>query len=80
MGTELRNIVFDEMHKRMKASVTEQISEAADLASLGIDSMDIITILTNLERRVGLDFDRMVGLTPPKTVQDLLKMVEDACG
>ena len=78
MNTELQNIVFEEINRRIKPTASVQLSEAADLATLGIDSMDIITILTRLEKKIGLDFDRMVGLTPPKTVNDLLKMVEDS--
>ncbi|WP_158623618.1 phosphopantetheine-binding protein [Corallococcus llansteffanensis] len=65
--------------KRVRAGMAAPPDDGAELASLGIDSMDIITILTNLEKRAGLDFDRIVGLTPPKTLEDLLTMVEGAC-
>ena len=80
MDAELRSATLEEVHKRLKADTADQFSEDVELAVLGIDSMDIITILTNLERRVDLDFDRLLGLTPPKSVRDLLKMVEGACG
>ena len=79
MSSELRNTVLEEVSKRVRAGALDQFSDAVELAILGIDSMDLLTILMDLETRVGLELDRMVGLTPPKTVSELLRMVENAC-
>lgn len=51
-----------------------EMTEQSRLFDLGLDSMGIITTLLMLEREVGLDFDRMIGSTPPKTLGDLVAM------
>ena len=80
MNTEFRNTVVEEITRRLKSAELAQFSEDTELAVLGIGSMDIITILMNLEKRVGLDFDWLVGMSPPKTVNDLMTIVASACG
>lgn len=55
-----------------------EIGEDSVLFDLGIDSMGMINMLLMLEQAFGLDFDRMIGSTPPKTVGDLLDVAEKA--
>lgn len=55
-----------------------EIREDSVLFDLGVDSMGMINMLLMLEKEFGLDFDRMIGSTPPKTVSDLLDVAEKA--
>jgi acyl carrier protein len=62
-----------------------EITEQSRLIDLGLDSMGIIATLLMLEREVGLDFDRMISSSPPKTLGDLVTMAasgitEDSAG
>ena len=55
-----------------------EIKEESALFDLGVDSLGMINMLLMLEQEFGLDFDRMIGSTPPKTVGDLLDVAEKA--
>lgn len=48
---------------------------ATSLLDLGVDSIQLVSIIIELERRIGLDFNKVVGLEPPRTVDDLLNLV-----
>lgn len=50
------------------------------LLELGIDSMRLISIIVTLEKKIGLDFDKVVGMDPPRTVSDLLVLAAKGCG
>ncbi|WP_176059322.1 phosphopantetheine-binding protein [Paraburkholderia sp. BCC1876] len=49
------------------------------LLDLGVDSMRLISIIVALESRIGLDFDKVVGMNPPRTVNDLLELAAKGC-
>lgn len=49
------------------------------LLDLGIDSMRLISMIVALEGLIGLDFDKVAGLTPPRTVDDLIHMATRGC-
>ena len=58
----------------------DESSGGAALLELGIDSMRLISIIVELESRIGLDFNKVVGLDPPRTVDDLLDLAARGCG
>ncbi len=49
------------------------------LLDFGIDSMRLISIIVELEARIGLDFNKVVDLEPPRTVHDLLDLAAKGC-
>ena len=49
------------------------------LLDFGIDSMRLISIIVELEGRIGLDFNKVVDLEPPRTVRDLLDLAAKGC-
>lgn len=49
------------------------------LLDIGIDSMRLISIIVALESRIGLDFDKVVGMNPPRTVADLIELAARGC-
>jgi acyl carrier protein len=49
-------------------------SGTTSLLDLGVDSIQLVSIIIELERRIGLDFNKVVGLEPPRTVDDLLNL------
>ena len=49
------------------------------LADLGIDSMRLISMILMLEDKIGLDFEHVVGLQPPRTVDDLISVAVRGC-
>jgi acyl carrier protein len=49
------------------------------LLDLGIDSMRLISIIVELEGRIGLDFNKVIDLEPPRTVQDLFNLAAKGC-
>ncbi len=58
--------------------IDERVSGTA-LLDLGIDSMRLISIIVELEARIGLDFNKVVDLEPPRTVNDLLDLAAKGC-
>lgn len=60
------------------AQVNEICADTA-LLDLGIDSMRLISIIVELEGRIGLDFNKVVELEPPRTVHDLFDLAAKGC-
>jgi acyl carrier protein len=58
--------------------VDETCADTA-LLDLGIDSMRLISIIVELEGRIGLDFNKVVDLEPPRTVHDLFDLAAKGC-
>lgn len=74
------DIILEKVTAHIKTTLRKPIEITPDsmLLDLGVDSMGIITMLLMLEREVGLDFDRMIGTTPPKRLGDLVSLAAKA--
>lgn len=73
---EQREFILEKVRTHIGATRRQpvELAEDARLIDLGLDSMGVITTLLMLEREVGLDFDRMISSTPPRTLGDLVDM------
>lgn len=58
--------------------VDETCADTA-LLNLGIDSIRLISIIVELEGRIGLDFNKVIELEPPRTVHDLFDLAAKGC-
>lgn len=63
----LRNFITQDMP-------LDETCGTTSLLDLGVDSIQLVSIIIELESRIGLDFNKVVGLEPPRTVDDLLKL------
>ena len=57
----------------------DETCAGTELLDLGIDSMRLISIIVELEGRIGLDFNKVVDLEPPRTVHDLFSLAAKGC-
>ena len=57
----------------------DETSTNTALLDLGIDSMRLISIIVELEGRIGLDFNKVIDLEPPRTVHDLFNLAAKGC-
>lgn len=78
-GDQVRQIVLDRVRKSAKIQAAHDLTESVRLDALGVDSIGIISLLVQLEREIALDFDR-VGLDPPQTVGDVVRIAIVGCG
>jgi acyl carrier protein len=74
---EIREAVFNVIttYARPYGHVKEEFALQQYLINLGIDSVGTISILLELEDKIGVKFDSAFGSTPPETVEDVLNMV-----
>jgi len=74
--TEVVSVVRTHMEPHVELS-----AELGDvrLVDLGIDSMRLISMILMLEDKIGLDFEHVVGLQPPRTVDDLVSVAIRGC-
>lgn len=63
----LRNFITQDMP-------LDETSGTTSLLDLGVDSIQLVSIIIELESRIDLDFNKVVGLEPPRTVDDLLQL------
>lgn len=63
----LRNFITQDMP-------LDETSSTTSLLDLGVDSIQLVSIIIELESQIGLDFNKVVGLDPPRTVGDLLTL------
>jgi acyl carrier protein len=54
----------------------EALSEDSDLASLGITSLHLITMLMELQQEFEFSMDALLDAGLPKTVRDIVVLVE----
>lgn len=54
---------------------TDALTEDTDLRNIGLDSLDIVEVMMQIEEELGIEFstDELAGL---KTVQDVLNLIE----
>lgn len=80
METNVRETVLKlvSLHARPRGLAPESLANNAVLVDLGIDSMMMITILLELEAALKVKFDTTFGIKPPKTVEDVLNLVQTA--
>lgn len=74
--SEVLTVLRDSVPQGMK--VDETCADTA-LLDLGIDSMRLISIIVELEGRIGLDFNKVIDLEPPRSVYDLFNLAAKGC-
>lgn len=55
------------------------IVDEMKLEDAGIDSMGVISLLVALEKRIGLQLERISNLGRPETVGDMIRLAISAC-
>jgi len=72
----LRDAVLDliSTHARPRGISRDKLLPHLALTDLGIDSVGTITILLELESKMGLTLDTAFGLTTPETVADIVNL------
>jgi acyl carrier protein len=80
-GEDVKQVVLERVRSRGKLAAFEgELRDDTRLDTLGIDSMGIISLLIEFEKEIGLDFDRVTRVTPPKTLSDLVGLALQGCG
>jgi len=80
-GAEVKTAVIQRVKIRTKSpQLLDSALDGVRLDALGIDSMGIISLLVELEKEMGLDFERVAGATPPRTVADVVGLALRGCG
>lgn len=67
------DIVKDILHEKLDIN-PDDVKEESTFESLGIDSLDMVELICDLEERLDIDFGEPEGL---ETVADFVKYVDD---
>lgn len=81
MNSQTLSLAVIDVLRDSVAPGTRLAEDCGDVAllDLGIDSMRLISIIVTLEGKIGLDFDKVVGMSPPRTVDDLIDLAARGC-
>ncbi len=67
---------FEKIKQRLSSKVKgKEITEDSNLKDLGIDSLDLVDLVFELEEEIGVEFDDE-ELLQIKTVQDLMNLID----
>ncbi len=73
---DLLAMICREFPTLMKPGV--KLANDSNLGDLGITSMEVLTIVISLKRKLGLDMDRVIQSGMPITLGDLVGLVRSA--
>ena len=79
VGSEMRTIVVEAIIERATPprSANDLLSDEVRLAELGVDSLGPILILVDVSARTGLQLDLQEGMSPIRTVGDVVQFAFD---